>query len=282
MPIRSRWALAGAGACLALLAVVWLAAFHIGAFQSADQSAYQGFVDLHYHGVVQSVAAFFVSLCNPSPYLYVAPAVALIALARGRPRVAFAAGGILLGANVTTQLLKSAMAQPRAADMLGGLPALPPASWPSGHSTAAMALALCCVLAAPPRLRPAVAAIGATFAVAVGYSLLATGRHYPSDVLGGFLVAAIWTLLMVAALALGEQRRPTRTRSAGGVSLGAALGPPGVVLLGAIALAGLVIVSRPHDVVAYVSGHEALVAVATAIGALSLGLSTGVMLSVRR
>ena len=63
------------------------------------------------------------------------------------------------------------------------------ASWPSGHATAAMSFALCAVLAAPARLRPLVAAVGAAFAVAVCYSFLALAWHYPSDVLGGFLVA---------------------------------------------------------------------------------------------
>lgn len=282
MPIRPRWALAGAGACVALLALVWLAAFHIGAFRSADQSTYQSFVDLHQHTPVESVSAFFVSLCSPGRYAYLALAVVVIALLRGRARVALAAGTILLGANMTTQLLKSLLAQPRPGYLLGGTSPLPPASWPSGHSTAAMALALCCVLAAPQRLRPAVAAVGAAFAVAVGYSLLAAGNHYPSDILGGFLVAATWTLLTVAALLATERPRPTPRRSPQRVSLRAALGPPGLVLIAAIVLVAIVIVSRPHDVLAYTRGHEVAVAVAAAIAALSLALATGVMLSVRR
>jgi membrane-associated phospholipid phosphatase len=282
MSIRPRWALAGAGACLALLALVWVAAFHVGAFRSADQSTYAGFVDLHQHTLVESVSGFFVSLSNPNPYVYLAPMVALIALLRGRPRLALAALTILLGANVTTQLLKDLLAQSRPGYLLGGSSPLPPTSWPSGHSTAAMSLALCCVLVAPSRLRPAIAALGATFAIAVGYSVLAAGMHYPSDILGGFLVAATWTLLTVAALRAAERRRPTSARSRGRVSLRAALGPPGVVLLAAIVLVAIVIVFQPRGVVAYARAHEALVAVAAGIAALSLGLSTGVMLSVRR
>ena len=58
-------------------------------------------------------------------------------------------------------------------------------SWPSGHSTAAMTLALCAILVAPPVLRTAAAILGGAFAVGVGYALLVLGWHYPSDVLGG-------------------------------------------------------------------------------------------------
>jgi membrane-associated phospholipid phosphatase len=282
MPIRPRWAVAGALACAALLGLTWLSAFHIGVFENADQSAYQGFVGLHDHSAVQSIASVFVSLCNPNPYVYFAPVVVLIALLRGRPRVAFAVGAILLGANVTTQLLKPLLAAPRPGSLFGGVSPLPSASWPSGHSTAAMSFALALVVVSPARARPVIAALGAAFAVVVGYSLLAAGKHYPSDVLGGFLVAATWSLVAVATLLATERRRPCARMTTGRVSLRAALGPPGAMLIAALVLVGIAALSRPHDVVIYVGAHKQLVAVAAAIGALSLGLSTGVMLSVRR
>ena len=114
---------------------------------------------------------------------------------------------ILLCANETTELLKPLLAGPR--DPVGGR-RLSDASWPSGHATAAMSLCLCWVIAAPARLRPAVAAVMAAFAVAVSYSFLELGWHYPSDVLGGFLIAAVWTLLGIAALSLYEQRQTVR------------------------------------------------------------------------
>src|SRR5438128_469793 len=91
----------------------------------------------------------------------------------------------LIGAAVlAATLIKPLLAHPRAANLLGGVRPPQAGSWPSGHATAAMSLALCCVLAAPGRLRPAVAALGAAFAVAVSYSFQTLGWHYPSDVLG--------------------------------------------------------------------------------------------------
>jgi hypothetical protein len=36
MAIRARWALAGAGGCVMLIAATWVAAFHIGIVRSAN------------------------------------------------------------------------------------------------------------------------------------------------------------------------------------------------------------------------------------------------------
>jgi hypothetical protein len=127
-----------------------------------------------------------------------------------------------------------------------------------------------------------VAAAGATLSIAVGYSLLAAGVHYPSDVLGGFLVAAMWTLATVAALLAAERRRPTARASGSRVSVRAALGASGAVLLAALVLGAILVAVHPHDIVAYARVHQAFVVGAAGIAALSLALSTGVLLSVRR
>lgn len=276
MPIRPRMAALGAAACTALLALVWFAAFHIGFFAHANQSIFLQFGDLDAHSRLESVARHFVSPFNPNPYVYLAMVPVAVALARGRPRLAFAVGAIILGANVTTELLKHVLSEPAPSRLL------PTPSWPSGHSTAAMSLALGAALAAPARLRPAAAALGASLAIAVGYSVMATGMHYPSDVVGGFLVAATWALLTVAALLAAEHWRPSARAGGERVSMRAALGAPGLVLLVALILTVVVVLVRPHDVVSYARAHEAFVVGAAGIAALSLALSTGVVLSVRR
>jgi hypothetical protein len=147
-----------------------------------------------------------------------------------------------------------------------------------------MSLALCSVLAAPARLRPVVAALGAAFAVAVSYSFLTLGWHYPSDVFGGFLVAATWTLLGVYAVVMLDARRPPRVPSetTRRISVREALAPPVAAVVGAAAIAGLVALARPHQVISYARGHEAFVVGAAAIGVLALALATGVMLALRR
>ena len=87
------------------------------------------------------------------------------------------------------------------------------ASWPSGHSAAALALALSAVLVAPARMRLLVAGLGGAFAAAVGCSLLILAWHMPSDVFGGYLVAALWMALALAGLGAAERRWPSVRRS---------------------------------------------------------------------
>jgi membrane-associated phospholipid phosphatase len=248
---------------------------------NADQWAYAGFVQLQLHAGVGPVTDFFRDLCDPDPYLPLAVAVVAAALLRRRLRLAVAIATILVGANVTTQVLKPLLARPHASELLGSL-TLPPGSWPSGHSTAAMALALAMVLAAPARLRPVVAACGSVLAIAVGYSLMVLGSHYPSDVLGGFLMAATWALLAVAALIIAEQRWPSTRAPVPRVSMRAALGPLGGLLIASVVVVALIGLGQPHDGLGYAHSHGWVVAAASAIAALGLSLSTAVMLAVRR
>lgn len=277
-----------AGACLLALLGTWFAAFHVGVFEHADQSALRGFAGLRQHPHTSALASFVARLCDPEPFVCLAAIPVAVALLRRRPRLAIAIAAVLLGANVTTELLKPLLAHPRAAWLLGARSPVGAASWPSGHATAAMSLALTCVLAAPGRLRPAVATLGAAFTVAVSYSFLTLGWHYPSDVFGGFLVAATWTLAIVAALLGGEHQRarpatdPPSVTPGARLSLRGALAPPGAALLGAVTLACAIAIARPQEVVAYARAHEAFVIGATAIGATALVLATGLMLVLRR
>ena len=58
----------------------------------------------------------------------------------------------------------------------------------------ALAAALCLIAVSPGRLRAPAAVGGGGLALGVGYSVLLLGWHFPSDVLAGFCVAAVWTV----------------------------------------------------------------------------------------
>jgi len=283
VPNRARQAFLGAAATAALVALTWLVAIHLGFGQRADQSVSRGFQQLS-RPAVRSLAEFFAGLCNPTPWVYFAALPIAVALLRRRPRVAIAVSAILVGANVTTHLLKPLLAVPRAHGLLSGVAPVASASWPSGHATAAMSLALASVLAVPARWRPRVAAVGAAFAVVVSYSFLTLGWHYPSDVLGGFLIACTWTLAAGGVLLVvqGHGRRPVRAAPRTRVSVLETLAPPTLTLLAGLGLAALVVLARPHAVASYLRGHEEFVLGAVAIGLLGLVLATAVSLVFRQ
>jgi membrane-associated phospholipid phosphatase len=235
-----------------------------------DARALNGFVDLnepHRTPVLNTIA----HLADPVPYALVGLALAVIAFARGRARVAVAIPLIFVTTGVTTESLKHLLATQRFDEWLGHAQ-IAAASWPSGHSTAAMTMALCAVIVAPPRLRPTVAAVGGAFAVAVAYAILTLGWHFPSDVFGGYLVAATYVLLAVSAIAFSERRRPSRRGAEAGSHPVDVVPALGVALVGAGAAVGVAL-ARPQTLVDYASTHTTFVAGALAIAALAAVLA---------
>jgi hypothetical protein len=142
-----------------------------------------------------------------------------------------------------------------------------------------MTLALCGVLAVPARLRPTAAAVGAIFAISVSYAILALGWHFPSDVIGGFLNAAFWTLLAVAAIVHSTRARPAVARDPSMREIDA-LGPL-VLGAGAAAAAVAVTIARPDATADFAFAHPTFVAGAIAIAALATALAVGIARVVR-
>jgi membrane-associated phospholipid phosphatase len=282
VPRRARIALTGAAAGVVLLALTWFVSHYVGLGRQADASILRGFSDLT-RPRLDRLTNFIAGLCDPDRFVFLAAVPVVVALVRRRPRVAAMIALVLLCANETTQLLKPLLAGPR--DVVQAVP-IASASWPSGHATAAMSLALCMVVAAPARRRPVVAAAMAAFAVAVCYSFLELGWHYPSDVLGGFMVAGTWTLLGVAGLSIleawGMGGQPEGVPRRASFSVGEAVAPTAVVVATAVVLVGVILLARPHEVITYVRAHEAFVVGACSIGALGLMLASGLSLMLRR
>jgi membrane-associated phospholipid phosphatase len=185
-----------AGLCIVALALTWVLTALVPAGQFKDAVA------LHHFTVLRDTPAHTLAslvLLMLEPPLYIASGVALIALAlaRERARVAFAVGVVMTLTPLSAEALKPLLAHPHTRI---GMINVGPASWPSGHSSAALALALCAVLVAPASRRAIVAVVGVGFALAVGCALLILAWHMPSDVIGGYLVALLWMALAVAGL----------------------------------------------------------------------------------
>ncbi|HEY2768110.1 MAG TPA: phosphatase PAP2 family protein [Solirubrobacteraceae bacterium] len=276
-PPRSRLsaalALRAAAICVLAMAVTWALAAFVPTVHWRDAVALNDFTQLDTPRV-DPLANDLLRLLDPLLYTLWAALLVAIALLRRRPRVALAVTILAPAAPLTAELLKPLLAHPHAH---AGFEWIGAASWPSGHSTAAMTLVLCALLVAPHRLRPTVAVLGSAFAIAVGLSLLILAWHMPSDVLGGYLLAALYGSLALAALRAAERRQPrseTRWRSED------LLAPVVVVLAGTLAVVVVVLI-RAGQVASFASGHHLLIAAAAVIAALAALISSALALALR-
>jgi membrane-associated phospholipid phosphatase len=256
---------------------VWFAAFKLPGGGGLDGRALEAFTGVAGPPLRPRIIGL-ASLADPWPFALAAAGLVAIALLRRRWLMAAVVPAILLSANVATQQLKPALADLRIFDVRGEL-ATYPASWPSGHSTASMSLALCLVIVVGPRMRPLAALLGAGYAVAVGYSLVVLGFHLASDVLGGYLVAATFTLVGAAALAAAEQRWPAVASSPKPAAMRppAILSAPSLTMLAATALAAAAITLAivAPQATADVADHPVAVVAGIGIALLGLALTTG-------
>jgi membrane-associated phospholipid phosphatase len=259
-----------AGACAAGLVIVGWLALRVPAAQNRDVAILHGFTGLDRPTVDQSLVAVG-HLVDPVPYALGGLVCIAVAIARGRRWRALAVGAVLVATGVSSQALKHAFAEQRFAPWLG-FGQIDAASWPSGHATAVMTLALCAVLVAPPAWRGVVALLGGAFAIGVAYATLALAWHYPSDVLAGFLLAGFWVSLAAAVVQRVEPDGVDAGRAVPWERL-AVCG--GVGALGAAAL----VVAASEGVAQYATARTTLVAGALTIAALALALVTSVVAS---
>jgi membrane-associated phospholipid phosphatase len=260
---RRRIALAGAAACALGVVGVWAFALRTGAGRARDDALLHGLVGLARDRIYAQLTDVAL-LADPVPYSAVGLLCIGVALARRRVARAVAVAVVLIATGATTQALKHLLAQSRPVEWLGGRQ-IEDVSWPSGHGTAAMTLALCAVVVAPPAWRPAIGLVGCAYALAIAYATLALAWHYPSDLFGGFLVAGLWVSLALAVVADLEAREPEREHPPP-LSWLIVLGAAGALVAAAIVGLG----SEPvplgtADRVTVVAGALALAALALAL-----------------
>jgi membrane-associated phospholipid phosphatase len=152
--------------------------------------------------------------------------IGFIALIRRRVVLALLATALILGANLTTQLLKVTLTRPEFGIDLARLSA--GNSLPSGHTTVAVSVAVALVLVLPARLGTPAALAGAGYAALAGVATLAAGWHRPSDAVAAVLVVGGWAALIAAVLAVSRRPGPRMGSGAGsgaGLGTGAGTGP---------------------------------------------------------
>lgn len=132
-----------------------------------------------------------------------AVSLALFTARQGHPRRALYVLVVLVGGVTLSTLMKNLFERPRP-PMEGALIALPASfSFPSGHSMGSLCLAWAfsyLVIRSGASRGRVMAAVTASvlYALAVGFSRVYLGVHYPSDVLASWLLGAGWIALATA------------------------------------------------------------------------------------
>lgn len=104
------------------------------------------------------------------------------------------------GAALLSLLLKLVFERERP-DLWGVLITETSFSFPSGHAMASSALALTIVaLAWKTRWRYAIIFVACLYGLVIGFSRLYLGVHFPTDVIGGWIVSAAWVAVVTAIM----------------------------------------------------------------------------------
>lgn len=158
---------------------------------------------------IDGMGNFAAQLANPVPLILISFGLIVLGFAWNRPWHLIAAGGVMLGANVTTQVMKVLMAHPRLQGAVGVSYPIE-IHYPSGHATAAIAAGFGLWLVTPPRWRGLAMIVGGSYAAVVSLGVLVAGWHFVSDVIGAVFVVGFWACLAMAALIqAGLERRVT-------------------------------------------------------------------------
>jgi len=114
--------------------VVWFGALGVPRGRTLDASAMQSFIGAARPPLQPSIVGV-AHLADPMPLLLGAILLVVVALVRRRPLMALLVPVIIVGANLTTQLLKPVLADLRVIDIYGTVMVYA-GSWPSGHEPA--------------------------------------------------------------------------------------------------------------------------------------------------
>ena len=272
--------LLAAGWCVVAFFLFMALAYYVPAANWLDDAALHGFVAVGRHPITD-IARALAYCCNPLPYA-VASVITIAAAHKLRgARTAVAVTLMLGGANLSSQVLKPLLAHHRELyHTQFKLFNIDNAAYPSGHATAAMSLALAVLIIVPRASRPLAATLGAIFTISVSFSVLILEWHWPSDVVGGYLIATAWGLATFAALRYANVRWPERgtMRLAARQALPAPSAGAIVRVVSALAVvAGLVAASRAHQIAGFADRHTAFVAVASAIAVAAAVLLAAVV-----
>ena len=196
-------------AALCLVAFAWLASHVVAGRTQAFDVAVLATLARHQSPALTAVMVNVTLLGTSTVVIGVAFISALfLTLGRQRDSAALLLAATI-GAVLLNEVLKAAFARPRPHVFAWGARVVD-TSFPSGHAMSAAAVyATIAYLAARQEARRATRlttyAVAAAIIVAVAFSRLYLGVHYPTDVVAGVVVGWAWAAFCVATLEAGQR-----------------------------------------------------------------------------
>lgn len=185
--------------CVAGFAFVLALAYWVGPTERLDRSMLDT-LSTRPDTFINEVAYVGFQIVDFTPAWVLAGALAvLIALAQWRIRDAVFAAALIAGTGGLILVLKALLANPRYQPVPIGSDAYPwEEAFPSGHAAGSLAWSLAFLSVVPISWRRPTAIAGVVFTLYISLGVLVLNFHYPSDVLGGWLLAAGWWFALLA------------------------------------------------------------------------------------
>lgn len=181
-----------------MLLAVTIVALHTGAGQRLDERAMRTVVAGR---ETELTVLSLLGRVSIGAVLTVSVVCVVLAILRGRVRLAAAALVVIAGANITTQLLKEVVLERSQLDVIA------PNSLPSGHTTVVAGAVGALLLVSPRAVRLLVVVAGAFAVMLTGASTVVAGWHRPADIVAALAVCLAWTA--AGAIMAGGSHQPT-------------------------------------------------------------------------
>ncbi|MBL7258396.1 phosphatase PAP2 family protein [Paractinoplanes lichenicola] len=278
-PTRPR----GARHLLAPIAIALLAAVAAGALyqvfvrttlgQRVDTIAMRG-ADVHHPRVVE-VLDRTLNGTSLASLVLVCLFAAVFGVLRRRLDLALGAALLVIGANVTTQLMKTHLTRPD----LDGFAM--PNSFPSGHTTAAASVAFAVVLVLPQALRGMVALVGLAYVSVIAIATVWAEWHRPSDTVAALAVTTAWGALAVFLIrvrrwnAPGGTQPPSRLVTLPLLAIAGVAGAAGLVGLAAVTMSERSMPDLVSGRFAFLTGSASIAAAAAVVFLVWVRLAAG-------
>ncbi|MDY7088427.1 MAG: phosphatase PAP2 family protein [Actinomycetota bacterium] len=200
---------------------------------------------------------------------------AVFGVLRRRLDLALGAALLVIGANLTTQLMKTHLSRPD----LDGFAM--PNSFPSGHTTAAASVAFAVVLVLPQALRGTVALAGFAYVTVIAVATVWAEWHRPSDTVAALAVAMAWAALAAFLVrvrrwnAPGGTQPPSRLVTVPLLVIGGVTGVAALVGLAAVTLSERSMPDLVSGRFAFLTGTASIAAAAAGAFLIWVRLAAG-------